>query len=152
MTTFDSTDPQKAGAGLHTAEASVFWAPATELLGRAALAAIFLLAGINKLGSYEGTQGYMASVGLPGELLPGVIVLEIVGAALLVAGVWTRAVALVLAAFCVVSGLLFHFQFSDSTQFILFWKNIAMAGGFLIVASHPAGAWSIDARRGRSAR
>jgi putative oxidoreductase len=119
----------------------------TELIGRLALAAIFLLAGLNKIGAFAGTQSYMESVGVPGMLLPGVIVLEILGAALLIVGLWTRLVALALAAFSVVSGLLFHFDLADQMQFILFFKNIAMAGGFLVLAANGAGSLSLDARR-----
>jgi putative oxidoreductase len=120
---------------------------AAEFAGRLALAAIFVLAGLNKIGAFEGTQAYMSSVGVPGALLPLVIALEVGGAALLVAGFATRLIALALAAFCVISGLLFHADLADQTQFILFWKNIAMAGGFLVVAAHGAGPWSVDARR-----
>jgi len=119
----------------------------TELAGRVALAAIFLLAGLNKITAYAGTQGYMESVGVPGALLPAVIALELIGAALLIVGFQTRLAALALAGFSVVSALLFHFDLADQMQFILFFKNIAMAGGFLVLAANGAGALSIDARR-----
>ncbi|MEM1403029.1 MAG: DoxX family protein [Pseudomonadota bacterium] len=119
-----------------------------DLVGRAGLAAIFLLAGLNKIGGYEGTQGYMASVGVPGELLPLVIFLEVVGAIFLIAGFQTRSTALALAGFSVLSGLLFHANLADQMQFILFFKNLAMAGGFLVLAANGAGAWSLDAKRG----
>ena len=119
----------------------------TELVGRVGLAAIFLLAGMNKITAYAGTQGYMESVGVPGALLPAVIALELIGAALVVAGFQTRLAALALAGFSVVSALLFHFDLADQMQFILFFKNIAMAGGFLVLAANGAGALSVDARR-----
>ena len=118
-----------------------------DLVGRVGLAAIFLLAGLNKIGGYEGTQGYMASAGVPGELLPVVIFLEVVGALFLIAGFQTRITALALAGFSVLSGLLFHFNLADQMQFILFFKNLAMAGGFLVLAANGAGAWSVDAKR-----
>ena len=138
-------------ANLHAdadADASAATLPAiAELTGRVALAAIFLLAGLNKLGAYEGTQAYMASAGVPGALLPAVIALEVIGALFLIAGLWTRLTALALAGFSVISAALFHANLGDQLQFILFFKNIAMAGGFLVVAAHGAGALSIDARR-----
>ena len=122
---------------------------AGNLTGRIFIAAIFLIAGIGKLGAgYAGTQGYMESMGVPGMLLPLVIALEIGGAILVIAGFWTRLAALALAGFTVVSAVLFHADFSDQMQMIMFMKNFAIAGGFLFLAANGAGAWSIDARRG----
>lgn len=121
--------------------------PALDFLGRVLLAAIFLLAGLNKIGSYEGTAAYMNSMGVPGALLPAVILLEVGGALAIIAGLFTRITALALAGFCIVSGLIFHSNIGDQMQFILFFKNFAMAGGFLILAVHGAGAWSLDAKR-----
>ncbi len=121
--------------------------PALDLLGRILLAAIFLLAGLNKIGGYEGTAAYMSSMGVPGALLPAVILLEVGGALAIIAGLFTRLTALALAGFCIVSGLIFHGNIGDLMQFILFFKNIAMAGGFLILAVHGAGSWSLDAKR-----
>ncbi len=118
-----------------------------DLGGRVALAAIFALAGFNKLGAYEGTAGYMEAMGVPGALLPAVIALEIAGAIALIVGFQTRLAALALAGFSVLSGLIFHFDLADQMQFILFFKNIAMAGGFLVLAANGAGAWSVDAYR-----
>ncbi len=121
--------------------------PALDLLGRILLAAIFLLAGMNKISGYEGTAAYMSSMGVPGGLLPAVIALEIGGAIALIAGLFTRLTALALGGFCIVSGVMFHGNVADPMQFILLMKNVAMAGGFLIVAIHGAGAWSLDAKR-----
>ena len=118
-----------------------------ELLGRIALAAIFLLAGINKIQFYEANAQFMASGGLPAFLLPAVIAFEIIGAIALIAGFQTRLVALAFAGFSVVTALLYHSNLADQMQFILFFKNIAMAGGFLILAANGAGALSLDARR-----
>ena len=121
---------------------------AGNLTGRIFIAAIFLMAGIGKLGAgYAGTQGYMESMGVPGILLPLVIALEIGGAILVIAGLWTRLAALALAGFTVVSAVLFHADFSDQMQMIMFMKNFAIAGGFLFLAANGAGAWSLDARR-----
>ncbi len=117
------------------------------LAGRILLAAIFLAAGIGKLGAgYAGTQAYMASQGVPGALLPLVIALEIGGAVLLIAGWWTRFAALALAGFTLAAAALFHANFAEPMQQILFLKNVAIAGGFLMLVAHGAGAWSLDAR------
>jgi len=117
------------------------------LAGRILLASIFLAAGIGKLGAgYAGTQAYMASQGVPGALLPLVIALEIGGAALVIAGWWTRLAALALAGFTLAAAALFHANFAEAMQQILFLKNVAIAGGFLVLAAWGAGGWSLDAR------
>ncbi len=118
-----------------------------ELLGRILLATIFVLAGLNKISGYEGTAAYMASQGVPGGLLPLVIALEVGGGIAIVVGLFTRLTALALAGFSIASALLFHFNLADQTQFIMFFKNLAMAGGFLVLLANGPGAWSLDARR-----
>ena len=118
-----------------------------ELGGRVFLAAIFLLSGLGKIGQYAGTQAYMASAGVPGQLLALVIALEIVGAVAIVIGWHTRFAALALAGFTLVAGLLFHANFQDQIAMIMFMKNIAIIGGFMLLFVHGAGAWSLDARR-----
>jgi putative oxidoreductase len=121
---------------------------AVTLVARLLLAHIFLLAGLGKLGAgYAATQGYMEAMGAPGMLLPLVIALEIGGGLALIVGFLTRWAALALAAFCVVSAAIFHSNFADPMQTILFMKNLSMAGGLLLLYVHGAGAWSVDARR-----
>ncbi|MGB1580263.1 MAG: DoxX family protein [Nevskiales bacterium] len=122
---------------------------AADVTGRILLAAIFILAGFGKITGYEGTAAYMASQGVSTQLLPLVILLEIGGGLAIVLGLFTRLMALALAGFSIASALLFHFNLADQMQFILFFKNLAMAGGFLLLAVHGAGAWSLDARRGQ---
>ena len=121
-----------------------------DFLGRVLIAAIFLVAGLGKISGYAATQGYMASMGVPGALLPLVIALEVGGAVAIILGWHTRLVAFLLAGFSVVSALIFHSALGDTTQFILFMKNLAMAGGFLFLVAHGAGDWSLDARRRRN--
>ncbi|MFZ0790625.1 MAG: DoxX family protein [Chromatiaceae bacterium] len=115
------------------------------LTGRVGLSAIFILSGIAKLGAgYAATQGYMEAMGVPGALLPLVIFAEIAGGLAVLSGFLTRWAAIGLAVFSIASALLFHFQLADQMQFINFYKNLAMAGGFLVLAAHGAGAFSID--------
>jgi putative oxidoreductase len=118
-----------------------------DLLGRILIALIFLLSGLHKIGGYEATQGYMAAMGVPGALLPIVIALEVVGALAIILGYHTRLFAFLLAGFSIVSALLFHRALGDQVQFIMFMKNLAMAGGFLFLVARGAGGWSLDARR-----
>jgi len=117
-----------------------------ELAGRFGLAAIFLISGFGKIAQYAGTQAYMAAAGVPGSALPLVIAVEVLGGAAIVAGLYTRVTAVLLAGFSIVTALLFHAQFSDAIQQIMFLKNMAIAGGFLVLAAQGAGAWSLDAR------
>lgn len=122
--------------------------PVADLLGRILLAALFIPAGFSKISGFEGTQGYMEAMGVPGMLLPLVILLEIGGGLLIIAGYQTKLVALALAGFCVVSAFVFHYQPAEQIQMILFMKNIAIAGGFLLLVAKGPGAYSIDAKFG----
>lgn len=118
-----------------------------DLGGRILLALIFLVAGVQKIGGYAGTQAYMESMGVPGMLLPLVIALEIGGGAAIIAGWHTRLVALLLAGFSVIAAAIFHGALGDNMQAILFMKNLAIAGGFLLLAARGPGEWALDARR-----
>ena len=118
-----------------------------DLVGRILISLIFLLAGLQKIGGYEGTQAYMAAMGVPGGLLPLVIALEVGGAVAIFLGWRTRVFAFLLAGFSIVSALIFHRALGDQMQFIMFMKNLAMAGGFLFLVARGAGDWSLDARR-----
>lgn len=123
-----------------------------DLAGRIGLSAIFLLAGINKIQNYEGSAQYLAYGGLPESLLPLVILFEVGTALALIAGFQVRLVALALAGFSVITAALYHNNLADQMQFIMFFKNIAMAGGFLLLTANGAGRWSLDARSRRSQR
>lgn len=118
----------------------------SQLVARALLGQMFLLAGLSKLGegAYTGTQGYMESMGVPGMLLPLVILLEIGAGLAIIAGWQARLAAIALAAFSVLAALIFHFNLGDQMQMILFMKNIAISGGLLLLAVHGSGAFSLD--------
>lgn len=115
---------------------------------RTALASVFLLSGLTKLGQFSGTQGYMESVGVPGELLPLVIALEILAPLAIIIGWQARIAAILLAGFAGLSALLFHFDFSDQIQTIMFLKNISIAGGLGLLAAFGPGAFALDNRKG----
>ncbi len=121
--------------------------PVLSLAGRIMIALIFILAGLNKLSAIDGTQAYMEAMGLPGVLIYPTILFEVAAGLAIIAGFQTRSVALALAGFSLLSAIIFHNQLGDQTQFILFMKNVAMAGGFLFLARHGAGELSIDNRR-----
>ena len=114
------------------------------LVGRVLIAVIFLIAGINKIPAYAVTQNYMDSMGVPGVLLPLVILLEIIGGIAIILGWQSRFVAFALAIFSILSAILFHSNFANQNDMIMFMKNIAIAGGFLFVVAHGPGAYALD--------
>ena len=121
-----------------------------DLVGRVLIAVIFVKSGFEKIGGYAGTQAYMDAAGVPGALLPAVIALEVLGGLALVVGFRTRILAVALAAFTALAALLFH-RAPDQMQQRMFFKNQAIVGGLLVLASRSAGTWSLDARNARLA-
>ena len=116
----------------------------SNLVGRVLISLMFLLSGINKISGYSGTQGYMEAMGVPGQLLPLVILTEVLGSIAIIIGYKTRIAAFLLAGFSLLSAFLFHANFADQMQMIMFMKNIAISGGFLFLVANGAGAISID--------
>ncbi len=121
--------------------------PVFSLAARVMIALIFVLAGLSKISAIEGTQGYMEAMGLSGILIYPTILFEVAAGLAIIAGFKTRYVALALAGFSLLSALIFHNQLGDQMQFILFMKNVAMAGVFLFLARYGAGELSIDNHR-----
>jgi len=119
------------------------------LLGRLLIATIFLVSGFGKLTAPSATIGYIASVGLPLPELAyaGALAAELGGGLLLVLGYRTRWVAAALAAFSVVSAVLFHNALGDQNQMFHFLKNLAMAGGLLQFVAFGGGTLSLDERK-----
>ena len=122
---------------------------AAELLGRILLSSLFLASGLGKIAGYAGTAAYMASQGVPGALLPLVILTEVGGAIAIIAGWQTRIVAVLLAGFTLLAGIIFHSNFADQIQMIMFLKNVSITGAMLMLAANGAGRYSLDARQGR---
>lgn len=126
------------------------------LVGRLLLALIFITSGASKIVGFAGTVGYIASKGMPMAAVFAVvaIVIELGGGLAVAVGFMTRWAALALAVFCVLAAFIFHTFWSVPAdqvmmQQINFWKNISIAGGFLVLAAFGPGAISIDAKRGR---
>jgi putative oxidoreductase len=118
----------------------------SELVGRSFLAVLFLLSGLSKIGAYAGTVAYMSSVGVPGAVLPVVIATEVLGALAIIVGWKTRVIASLLASFSLLAAAIFHNNFGDQIQMIMFLKNVSIAGGFLLLVANGAGPLSIDRR------
>lgn len=118
--------------------------PLAELVGRILMGSLFMLEALSKLSAYQLASRYTAAFGVPEQVLPFVIALEFGGGALIAFGFQTRAVALVLAAFCVAAAAIFHTNFADHNQLIHFEKDLALAGAFLILSARGAGRLSLD--------
>lgn len=119
--------------------------PLFSLLGRVLLSAIFILGGYGKLMNPTGTAAYMKSALIPlpsPELLVwGVIVLELLGGLAILFGVLSRSAAVLLAGFTLVAAVLFHWKPADQMQHIMFMKNLAIAGGLMLLAANGPGRW-----------
>jgi len=124
------------------------------LVGRLLLAIVFIKYGFEKVTGFEGTVGYIASKGLP---MPSVLaalatLVELGGGILVAIGLFTRWAALAIAGFCVLTAILFHpfwaapaaSQMGDQ---ISFFKDLALAGGMLMLVAFGPGAFSVDAKR-----
>jgi putative oxidoreductase len=127
---------------------------ALNLIGRLLIAALFLPAGLAKLSGFEGTVGYITSVGLPLPTVAAAVALavEVLGSVALIVGFKTRIAAAVLAVFTLVASIFFHAFWAAApdqafVQQLLFFKNIGVIGGLLVLASSGAGAWSLDAKK-----
>jgi len=114
------------------------------ILGRILLAVIFVMAAIGKIKDPTGTIGYMQSVGLPAILLWPTIALELLGGIAIVVGYKTQLAAFALAAFTIVAAVVFHRNFADQMQMIMFLKDVSITGGLLLLASSGATACSMD--------
>lgn len=117
-----------------------------EVVGRLLLGHMFLISGFSKVGGYAATQAYMEQAGLPGALLPLVILVEIGGALLLIFGWQTRWAALALAVFTGLAAIFFHWNFHDQNQLLNWMKNWTIVGGMLVVFAVGPGPFSIDRR------
>ena len=119
------------------------------LAARILLSALFITAGLGKLGDVQGFGAFMATGGVPAFLAWPVVLFEIGAGLALLAGLQTRLVALALGAFCIASGLLYHFDPADQMQMTQLFKNLGLTGGYLALAVTGAGALSLDAALGR---
>lgn len=124
-------------------------------LGRLAFVALFLPAGLSKISGFEGTVGYINSVGLPLAAVGAVIaiIVEVGGGLALLTGFFARPAALILALFTAVASVIFHAYWAVPAeqafvQQLFFYKNLAVIGGLLILAAYGPGAWSVGVGQG----
>ena len=118
-----------------------------DFIGRIFISSIFLLSGYNKIFNYGDTVVWMEGFGIPGFLLWPAIVFEIILPILIIIGYQTRISAILLAAFCIATAVIFHLDFADQMQTVAFLKNFALAGGFLFIAVHGPKEWSVERKK-----
>ena len=115
-----------------------------EVLGRILLSSLFLIEGVRKFFFQEETIMYMEDYGVPEILFFPSIILEILFPILLIIGYKTRVSASIMALFTLTVALIFHTNFDNQMELIIFLKDIAIAGGFLIIAANEPKICSID--------
>ena len=115
-----------------------------ELIGRVFLSALFLIEGVGKLFTQEQVIMYMEDYGVPGVLFIPTVVLEILFPLLLIVGYKTRLAALVMSLFTLTVTIIFHTDFSDGMQLVFFLKDLAIAGGFMIIITYGSNKFSLD--------
>lgn len=120
------------------------------LVARVFLSILFILAGFSKLTAISGTAGYFAGLGLPVPTATAVLVglVEFVGGLAILVGFQTRIAAAIVALFTIGATLVAHMNFAEGMNAMMAQKNLAIAGGLILLALHGAGSISIDAKRG----
>ena len=115
-----------------------------ELIGRILLSALFLIEGIGKISMQEDVMMYMENYGVPGILFIPAVILEILFPLLLIVGYKTKLAASVMALFTFTVAIIFHTDFSDGMQLVFFLKDLAIAGGFMIIIAYGSNKFSLD--------
>lgn len=119
------------------------------LIARVFLSILFILAGFSKLTAISGTAGYFAGLGLPVPTVTAVVVglVEFLGGLAILVGFQTRIAAAIVALFTIGATLVAHMNFAEGMNALMAQKNLAIAGGLILLALHGAGSISIDAKR-----
>lgn len=118
-----------------------------DFLGRLMMSLIFVVVGIQQASNPETVRAHMDLHGVMSALLPVAIILQIAGAIAIVCGYWTRIFAFLLAGFSIMTAFLFHVDFADPAEFELFMRDVALAGGMLVLCARGPSDWTFDARR-----
>jgi putative oxidoreductase len=115
-----------------------------DFIARLLISALFLISAYNKIFSIDGTMSWMEGFGVPGILLYPTIALEIILPLFIIIGYRARLAAGFLAAFCIATAFVFHYDFVDQMQTIAFLKNLGLAGGFLFIVANGTKDWAVD--------
>ena len=115
-----------------------------EFVGRVLLSALFLIEGLGKISMQEDVILYMEDYGVPGILFMPATILEILFPLFLIVGYKTKWAASIMALFTFSVAIIFHTDFSEGMQMIFFLKDLAIAGGFMIIVVYGPGKISLD--------
>ena len=115
-----------------------------EALGRIFLSSLFLIEGVKKFFLQEETIIYMEEYGVPEILFFPSLVLEILFPILLIFGYKTKISSSIMALFTLTVAIIFHSDFQNHLELIAFFKNVAIAGGFLVIVANDPKICSID--------
>ena len=115
-----------------------------EVLGRVLLSSLFIIEGVNKFFNQEETIMYMEDYGVSEIFFFPTVILEVFIPILLIVGYKTRILGSVMSLFTLTVALIFHLDFDSQIQLIMLLKDLAIAGGFLLIASREPGLCSID--------
>ena len=115
-----------------------------DFLARILISALFLISAYNKIFNIDSSMNWMSGYGVPGILIYPTILLEILLPVMIIIGYKVRIAAGLLSIFCLLTAFIFHFDFADQVQLILFLKNIVLAGGFLFIVVNGTKEWSLD--------
>ena len=115
-----------------------------EFIGRVFLSLLFLVEGIGKISIQEDVIMYMEGYGVPGILFIPALILEILFPLFLIVGYKTKWAASIMALFTIAVAVIFHTNFDEGMEMMLFLKDISIAGGFMIVIAYGPGKLSLD--------
>ena len=115
-----------------------------EFVGRVLLSALFLIEGLGKISMQEDVIMYMEDYGVPGILFMPATILEILFPLFLIVGYKTKWAASIMALFTFAVAIIFHLDFNEEMQLIMFLKDIAITGGFMIIVAYGPGKISLD--------
>ena len=115
-----------------------------EVLGRVLLSSLFIIEGVNKFFNQEETIMYMEDYGVSEIFFFPTVILEVFIPILLIVGYKTRILGSIMCLFTLTVALIFHLDFVSQIQLIMLLKDLAIAGGFLLIASREPGLCSID--------
>ena len=118
-----------------------------DLVGRIFISSVFLFSGYNKIINFDGTVSWMEGFGVPGILLWPTIILEILLPIMVIVGYRAQVCALFLAIFSIATALIFHLDLGNQMQVIALLKNFGLAGGFMFIAIHGTGSWSVENKK-----
>ena len=117
-----------------------------DLISRIFLSLVFLINSYSKMTNIDGTIGWMVMYGLPGFFIYPAIILELIAPILLIVGYQVRLSSIALGLFCLATAIIFLRDFADPMILTNFLKNVALAGGFFILAINGPKEFSIDHR------